>query len=426
MTEIKPFKGTRYNSKLVDLSMVVAPPYDVINEEQQEMYYKKHPYNVIRLILGKQHVDDNEMNNRYTRARKFLDEWLQSGVLITDDKPSIYVYIQRFKVNNKTYERHGFIALLRLESDVFTHEKTLSKPKQDRFELMKACEANLSPIFVLYDDEKRCVECITISPKIHTLLAHIKEKDEEHIFYRVTDEKVLNTVQKMLSNKRVYIADGHHRYETAIRYRDYMFSLHGRNDNASYNYVMTYFTNVSDEGLVILPTHRVVHDVPYTDKEFLERIKPIFDVEVLHDNRGKLTLDKWTEEIEKRGKAFGVKFFGNDNFYVLYNYRQNKLKNDPTHEVLKSLDVYILNKEILEGVLNIPESSFSTGGRLSYFHKLDEAIASMKKGDMIFVLNPPSTQDVKAVALHSLNMPQKTTFFYPKLLSGLVFHLFNR
>jgi len=426
MTEIKPFKGVRYNSKLVDLSMVVAPPYDVINEAQQEMYYKRHPYNVIRLILGKQHVDDNEKNNRYTRARRFIDEWIQSHVLIKDDIPSIYVYIQRFKIHGKTYERHGFIALLRLESNVYTHEKTLSKPKEDRFELMKACEANLSPIFVLYDDEKRCVECITISPKIHTLLAHIKEENEEHFLYSVTDEKVINTVKNMLSKQRVYIADGHHRYETAIRYRDYMFSLYGRNEDASYNYIMAYFTNISDEGLVILPTHRVVHDVSYSNEEFLEKVKPIFDVSIFSERSDKPVLDKWIKEIEKGGKAFGVKFYGDDHLYILHNYRQNRLKNDPTHDVLKSLDVFILNKEILEGILGIPESTFTSGGKISYFHELDEALVSMKAGDVIFVLNPPSAKDVKAVALHSLNMPQKTTFFYPKLLSGLVFHMFNQ
>lgn len=426
MTEVKPFRGTRYNDKMVDISMVVAPPYDVINETQQDMYYERHPYNVIRLILGKHHIDDNESNNRYTRARRFLDEWLSSGVLITDETPSIYVYIQRFKIHDRVHERHGFIALLRLESDVYTHEKTLSKPKQDRFELMKACEANLSPIFVLYDDEKRCVECITITPKIHTLLAHIKEGEEQHFFYKVTDEKVINTVQNMLSNKNVYIADGHHRYETAIRYRDFMFSLHGRNDNASYNYVMAYFTNVSDEGLVILPTHRVVHDISYKEKEFLEKIKFIFDVKIFSDKNDKTTLEEWMKAIKQYGKAFGIKFFSSSKLYILYNYKKNKLKDDPTHEVLKSLDVYILNKEILEGILNISPDAFSTGKKLSYFHELDEAISSMKEGDMIFVLNPPTTMDVKAVALHALNMPQKTTFFYPKLLSGLVFHLFNR
>ncbi len=425
MTEIKPFKGTRYNSKLVDPSVVVAPPYDVINEAQQEMLYKKHPYNTIRLILGKQHDDDNEKNNRYTRARKFIDEWTQSNVLIRDSAPSIYLYVQKFTIHGKAYERHGFVTLMRLESDIYTHEKTLAKPKEDRFELMKACEGNMSPIFVLYDDEKRCVECITISPAIHTLIAHIKEGDEEHFFYRITDEKIINTVQKLLSDQRVYIADGHHRYETAIRYRDYMFSQHGKNEQASYNYVLAYFTNISDQGLVILPTHRIVHEVPYTEEEFIKKLKPVFDVKLFGSTMDKTAIHDWEKEIERSGKACGVRFYGTDNLYILYNYRQNSLKNDPTPEALKSLDVFILNKEILEGILNIPESTFSTGGRLSYFHELDTALTSMKPGDVAFVLNAPSAKDVKAVALKGLNMPQKTTFFYPKLLSGLVFHMFN-
>ncbi len=425
MTEIKPFKGTRYNSTKADISMVVAPPYDVINETQQEMLYKKHPYNVIRLILGKQHEDDNEKNNRYTRARKFIDEWLQSEVLIKDERPSIYLYIQKFKINGTMYERHGFVTLMRLESEIYTHEKTLSKPKQDRFELMKACEGNMSPIFVLYDDEKRCIECITITPSIHTLIAHLQEGDEEHFFYRITDEKIITTVKKLLANQRVYIADGHHRYETAIRYRDYMVSLHGRDEQASYNYVLAYFTNISDNGLVILPTHRVVHDIPFTEQEFLGKLKPLFEVTLFGSTADKAAVDGWVRAIQGYNKACGCKFYGSNNLYILHNYRPGRLVNDPTHEALKSLDVYILNKEILEGVLNIPEQTFSTGGRLSYFHEIDSGLAGMKPGDAAFILNAPSANDVKAVALNSLNMPQKTTFFYPKLLSGLVFHLFK-
>lgn len=425
MTEIRPFKGTRYNESMVDLSQVVAPPYDVINEQQQEILYKKHPHNVVRLILGRQHEGDNDKNNRYSRARKFIEEWKQTSVLIKDNQPAIYLYIQRFRAKGKMYERHGFITLMKLGSEVYTHEKTLSKPKEDRFELMKACEGNLSPIFVLYDDEKKCVECITISPAIHTLLAHIKEGDEEHFFYRITEEKIIDTVKKMIGGQRVYIADGHHRYETAIRYRDYMSSTHARDENASYNYIMAYFTNISDPGLVILPTHRVVHDIEHNEKEIIERLKTCFDVNLLTNKQGIDSIHAWVKEIENHGKAFGVKFYGSDNLYILHNYRPQRLKDDTTPDALKSLDVYILNKEILEGILNIPEQSFSAGGRLSYFHELESALVSMKAGDAAFVLNAPTAKDVKDVALKSLNMPQKSTFFYPKLLSGLVFHMFN-
>ncbi len=425
MTEIRPFRGTRYNDKLLDLSQVVAPPYDVISEVQQEALYKKHPYNVVRLILGRQHEGDGDNNNRYSRAKKFIEEWKQTNVLVSDDRPSIYLYIQRFKAKGRMFERHGFVTLMRIGSDVYTHEKTLSKPKEDRFELMKACAANLSPIFVLYDDEKRCVECITISPAIHTLLAHIKEGDEEHFFYRITDEKIIGTVEKLIGRQKTYIADGHHRYETAIRYRDYRTSMHGRDDDAGYNYVMSYFTNISDPGLVILPTHRVVHGITSSERELVDRLKACFEVEMLSGTGGGDRVQSWVREIEARGKAFGFKLHGSDNHYVLHGYRPLRLRDDPTPEALKSLDVYILNKEILEAVLGIPEQSFSSGGRLSYHHELDSALMSMKEGDAVFVLNAPTAGDVKAVALGGLNMPQKTTYFYPKLLSGLVFHLFG-
>ena len=224
---------------------------------------------------------------------------------------------------------------------------------------------------------------------------------------------------------RVYIADGHHRYETAIRYRDYMVSLHGRDEQASYNYVLAYFTNISDNGLVILPTHRVVHDIPFTEQEFLGKLKPLFEVTLFGSTADKAAVDGWVQAIQGYNKACGCKFYGSNNLYILHNYRPGRLVNDPTHEALKSLDVYILNKEILEGVLNIPEQTFSTGGRLSYFHEIDSGLAGMKPGDAAFILNAPSANDVKAVALNSLNMPQKTTFFYPMLLSGLVFHLFK-
>ncbi len=426
MTEIKPFRGARYNSGTVDLSLAVAPPYDVINDDQQEMLYKRYPHNVVRLILGKVYENDNKENNRYTRARKFIDAWERSGVLIRDELPSIYLYIQRFKIQNKTYERHGFITLIKLDSDIYTHEKTLSKPKKDRLELMKACEGNLSPVFVLYDDEKRCVECITISPAIHTMLAHIKEDDEEHFLYRITDEKIINTVETMIADRKVYIADGHHRYETAKNYRDYMFSIHGKDDNADYNYIMAYFTNISDAGLVILPTHRVVCNVKFSEQEFVEKFRSCFDVKLFNSEHTDDAINAWIKEIKNSGRAFGVKCYGSDNLYILYNYRPKRLLNDTTAAALKSLDVYILNKEILEGILNIPEQSFSSGGSVSYFHEPNKALTSLRSGDVAFILNAPSKEDVKAVALNSLNMPQKTTFFYPKLLSGLVFHLFNR
>ncbi len=425
MTEIKPFRGTRYNDKMVDLSLIVAPPYDVIDSVMQDALYKRHPYNVVRLELGKVHDTDDDGNNRYTRARKFMDEWRQADVLVTDEAPSIYLYVQKFRIHGAVYERHGFMTLMKLESDVYTHEKTLSKPKQDRFELMKSCACNMSPVFLLYDDEKRCIECLTINPAIHTLLAHIREGDEEHFFYRISDGKIINTVTKLLAEQRAFIADGHHRYETAIRYRDYMTSLHGHDDGAGYNYMMAYFTNISDPGLVILPTHRVVHGVPYKEQELLDRLKPVFDARLFGKHKNGADIASWVKEIEGSGKAFGVKFHGSDNLYILHNYRQARLKGDPTPDALKSLDVYILNKEILEGVLGIPESTFATGGRLSYFHELDSALGSMKPGDVTFVLNAPTAKDVKSVALNMLNMPQKTTFFYPKLLSGLVFNVFN-
>ncbi len=425
MTEIKAFNGTRYNNIIIDIAKVVAPPYDVINETQQDVFYKMHPYNVIRLILGKQHEDDNENNNRYTRAKRFIDEWKEKGILIRDDEPSIYLYVQKYKIGNKNYERRGFIALMRLDSEIYKHEKTLTKPKEDRFELMKTCNGNLSPIFVLYDDKKKCVECITINPKIHIPIAHLKDGEVEHFFYKVPDKKIISIITDMIGKQRVYIADGHHRYETALKYRDYMFSKYGKDDDADYNYVMSYFTNMSDDGLVILPTHRVVHNVKYRDEEVLDKLRAGFSIKQFLAAPDKNKIEQWLSEIGKNNKGFGVKFYDSDKLYILYDYKPFNLKKDNSSDVLKSLDVYILNKEILEHIFDIGEVDLSRGEKLSYFHNINEALNSMIKGDVIFVLNPPSAMDVKAVALASLTMPQKTTFFYPKLLSGLVFNFFN-
>jgi uncharacterized protein (DUF1015 family) len=253
----------------------------------------------------------------------------------------------------------------------------------------------------------------------------LKDGEVEHFFYKVPDKKIISIITDMIGKQRVYIADGHHRYETALKYRDYMFSKYGKDDDADYNYVMSYFTNMSDDGLVILPTHRVVHNVKYRDEEVLDKLRAGFSIKQFLAAPDKNEIEQWLSEIGKNNKGFGVKFYDSDKLYILYDYKPFNLKKDNSSDVLKSLDVYILNKEILEHIFDIGEVDLSRGEKLSYFHNINEALNSMIKGDVIFVLNPPSAMDVKAVALASLTMPQKTTFFYPKLLSGLVFNFFN-
>lgn len=422
MAKIYAFRGIRYNQKVVgDLSQVVTQPYDRIGEKEEAEYLRRSPYNFVRLIGTKIPPKDE---SEYEKRAELFRAWLSQEVLIRDEKPGFYLYRVRFTHDGKSYERLGFVALLDLrESQVKKHERTLRGPKEDRLKLFRATEAHLEHIFLLYRDPKRRATEALLSAASGRP-PDMTAKDDFgnlHEMWHISDPGAIQAVQEALGPLPVYIADGHHRFETAGIFMEECFQKGWKPlGPESFTSIPVTLVNVAEPGCVIRPTPRVVHDLPRFDlREFLNKAKEGFDVEELVDFSA-------AQEFLAQGRARGEKVFvayAEGRFFGL------KLKKDPLTVVpgehspaWKRLDVAILHKAILEKILGIDEETLSRGTNVEYTHTAQEAVALMDegKGQIAFLLNPTQVEDVLAVADAGEPMPQKSTDFYPKLLSGLV------
>ncbi|HBT20009.1 MAG TPA: DUF1015 domain-containing protein [Peptococcaceae bacterium] len=431
MAEIKPFKGIRYNTKKIkNLEDVVTPPYDVIDEQAQEKYYNRHPYNIIRLELGKTSPTDTPENNRYTRAKEFYDRWLEEDILIRDKEPSIYFYEQGFSCGGRQYKRRGFFCAVKLEeyskNIILPHEETLPKAKEDRLNLMRQCRANFSPIFGLYIDKEKNEE--EIFQKLNTIqpdIEFIDENGQSHKIWAISDSGITQKFQSLLKDKQIFIADGHHRYETALQ-----FSREMNTENAGY--VMMTLVNIYDSGLVIFPTHRLLKNLKEfeTDK-FLNSLKKHYETEsILFDELdNENTLPAAAEKIRKALAAnsdqfhrFGI-YLGGKYVHFINIHKSNEQPADPSKsQAWNSLDVTVLQKMILEKLLGIGEKERKEGNFLKYVRDEVEAILDVQRGicQAALLVNPTKIDEVIAVAKSGEKMPQKSTYFYPKLITGLV------
>ena len=415
MTYIKPFKGLTYNKeKINDLSRVVCPPYDVISPEEQEAYHNLHPFNFIHIILSKDKESDHKADNKYTRAKKNYDEWIQKGILVEDSKPCLYYYKQEYTIRGQKYSRLGFISLMKLEdpkdSKVFPHENTHSKAKEDRLRLWSTLKANLSPIFVCFSDKTKKVQKIFVQ-KVSLSKPFIDVVDNDrvrHILWRLDDPALIEEIKDSLLDQHLFIADGHHRYEVALEYRRHRLSeLSKSNGQEPFNYVMTYFTNMDSSDLMIFPMHRIIRKLT-AHMDFLgeffriDRVKTKEDLLIILAKAG------------QNEHAFGL--------YTREGIKLLRLKNrlmidDIVKEGSKEfrhLDATILKYFILDR-LNIKSDD------IMYTKDLHEAtgLVDESKADASFIMNPVKIQQLKAIALNGERMPPKTTYFYPKVLSGL-------
>ncbi len=428
MAEIIPFVGLRYNkSKIANLASVMTPPYDIIDEKSQARYYAESPVNIIRLELGLVFPDDNEKNNRYTRAKKYLDRWLEDETLLPEAKPAMYVYQQEFPGARGTVTRSGFICGLKLqdytEGSVLPHEETLSKPKADRLQLMQATQCNFSSIFGLYSDPEKLVDN-ALRQAIEGRepdLDIIDEAGESHRLWVVTDDNTLQTVSTNLRDQQIFIADGHHRYETALEYSKQM----RESGHQGYDYVMATLVNLYDEGLVILPTHRVVRNVHHLDLEvFKSALAEVFTVQEFDSSEG---LSGFMDELARRGRkkhVFGL-YTQEKSLYFLTIKNMNQAKSRMPKEMSdswKKLDVALLDHLVLSQMLGIKEDDRRSQNNINYTRDGEWATARVDDGShqLAFLLNPTKVQEVVAVAMAGDKMPQKSTYFYPKLLTGMV------
>jgi uncharacterized protein (DUF1015 family) len=442
MARIYPFRATRYNPTALRVEDVVTQPYDKITPAMQQVYYGRSPYNLVRIILGLPELfDEPGVNDVYTRAARDFREWRSNGILQTDNDPSLFAYSQRFQVPGRPgemCERRGFIALGGLEDYsakvVFRHEQTLSRPKCDRLNLLKATRAHFGQIFMLYSDPALSIERILFD----NFQPDVEVTDDYGVLHRVgrvTDPQVLRLVIGSMADKKLIIADGHHRYETALNYakehapahvahtreRDLASTLpHAPYPEAA---VMMTFVNMDSEGLLILPTHRVVFDLAGFDANaFLERAAPYFTIEKLCTSDPE-QLTHRLAKASQQGTAFvAVLTHGPHLLATKAEAVAKPLSRLPERQ--RQLDVTQLHSLVLEQLLGMSEESIRDQRNLRYLRDAGEAIDQVTRGtaQAAFLMNPVTLQELREIAFNGEVMPQKSTDFYPKLLSGIAIY----
>jgi uncharacterized protein (DUF1015 family) len=436
MAIVSPFRAWRYNPERVPVQQVVTQPYDKITPEMQEGYYQSSTYNLVRIILGKKQPGDGEAENVYTRAAASFQDWRQTGILKRDGEPSIYRYSQTFRVPGATgttgttgsAERQGFIALGRIEEYsagvVFRHEQTLAKPKADRLDLLRASRAHFGQIFMLYSGAGKVDAMLDSAapPEIEVT----DEYGAIHRVWRVSDPAVITAVREHMRDRKLIIADGHHRYETALTYRNERRAgaETGTGLPAPYDSVMMTLIDMDAPGLVILPTHRLVFGLGhFSPEQFQGDARKFFNVEEVDSG---IDAARATAILQNAGhagtallaalpgrvfllhtpKAIGTPLFGR------FSLRQ------------QALDVVQLHRCLLEGVLKISEEAIRNQRHVSYCREAAEALSQVHSGaaQAAFLMNPVRMQQVRDIALAGEVLPQKSTDFYPKLLSGLTIY----
>jgi uncharacterized protein (DUF1015 family) len=448
MPTVSAFRGIRYDLGHVgSLSDVIAPPYDVIDPELQDQLYKKHPANVVRLILNRDEPGDDEQSNRYTRAARFFKNWQREGVLFEEGQPAIYVYHQVFVEGGTTFTRRGFMSRVRLErigeGNIHPHEETHSGAKADRFKLWKACRANLSQIFGLYPDPENAAQSILEAAIIgQTPLEATDHLGVLHRVWPVIDIKVITAVSGAMGGKPAYIADGHHRYETALNLRDDLAAeLAAQGEELSpehpANFVLMMCVSMSDEGMLVLPTHRLFRGLPsMTADELAAKLGDAFTTEAAGEGPER-AISLW-EEIEAEGEqgTFGL-YTAEDNRWTLARItpagrkRMADVASDHCPE-WQGLGVGILHRLLVDTLLGAPNLPAP-----KYVRALAEVPVGLKEGDfagrdltgqqgsggrfeLAALVMPATVEHIRAISNAGERMPAKSTYFYPKLLSGLV------
>lgn len=420
MSVIKPFNGLVYNpAKIADMGKVVCPPYDVISPEQEIVLKKRSPHNFIHVMLAKADAKHGEDDARYVKAGETFRQWLKDGVLIQDAKPCIYYTKQEYKVMGQRYSRMGFLAVMKIEDEkakIHPHEKTHAGAKEDRFKLWSALKAACSPIFVCFSDRQKKVEGI-FQRKIAATKPFVDVVDDDgtrNLCWRLDDPILIQEVVDTFDNQNLFIADGHHRYEVSRRYREMMLA---ENPNATgdepWNYVMTYFTNIDSRDLQIFPIHRIVRNFP-KDITFLEEL---FRIDTIKKREDLVVM------IAKAGRnehAFGLYTKKGIQLLRLKNKNQIDAFIKEGSQDYRSLDSLILKAFVFDK-LGIRSED------ITYCNKdMDECFSTVDNNDNVaaFILNPVRIEQLRSIALNGEKMPPKTTYFYPKAISGLAMYKF--
>jgi uncharacterized protein (DUF1015 family) len=438
MADIYPFRAFRYaneagkDSQQASVAQVVTQPYDKITPEMQDRYYSASPYNLVRIILGRREVNDNPANNVYSRAATYFRDWRQQGILRQDSLPSLYAYSQSFTSPglNAKMERRGFIALGRIEDYsagiIFRHEQTLAKPKADRLDLLRATRAHFGQIFMLYEDSGQIESLLNVD--VEPDIAVTDEYGVLHRVWQVSDPQVLASVRAAMSDKKLVIADGHHRYETALTYRNERRAGSNSTEQetlAPSEFMMMTFVNMNSPALLILPTHRVVHSLDsFSEEAFRVSARAFFDIDELD-----IPLDapRATAILRECGRAgTSILAVTPNRAFLLHHPNPNTKQVFANLSIRQqSLDVVQLHKVLLENVLHLSEESIRNQQNISYVRDAAEALSYLQatpRANIVFLMNPCCASQVRDIAFSNEVMPQKSTDFYPKLLSGLTIY----
>jgi uncharacterized protein (DUF1015 family) len=420
LATLRPFQGVLYDPQRVDLSRVVAPPYDVISPADQKRYYRQDPHNVVRLIAGEVRPSDTPLDNKYTRAAGFFRDWLAEGILRREPSPRFYVYRHQFvdPINSASRSRLGIMGVVELEPfgrGVLPHEQTHARAKADRLSLTRAVVANLSPVFALYEDPQSAVGPI-IAPVMADppRMSMTSEDGDHHAIWSLEGGERFAQLAEVFRTSTLFIADGHHRYETALNFRDYQHKQHPEaTPDAAFNYVLMLLADVRDPGLTILPTHRVLHDLDGFDAgglvgrlserhRVVRRESPVDLLAAMrHSGRHRI------------GMALPP-----TSWYTI------DIDQAAATDPVSRLDVSILHREILERELGLTPAELEEERYLTYSRDVDGVLKRVEAGtaQAAFLLRPPAVQDVVEVARAGQVMPQKSTYFFPKPASGIVFN----
>ena len=433
MAEIKPFQGLRYNSSQIkDLAPVICPPYDVLSMVDQQHCYQKNPYNAIRLEQAL--IDENQPEDKYTYSSCLLNQWREDGILQLDRQPAFYLHLHHFQHQDKKWKRLGLIARVRLEGKesgvVRPHEGTLAAAKDDRLRLLRACQANISPIFALYNDNGKVSSILSDLVKRQPGAVASTDSGESHKLWTITEPEQIASLQSIFKSLTLYIADGHHRYETALNYRDERRrSLAHFNGEEAFNYVMMTLVKTADPGLLILPVHRLVRGVvPKILSALNKKLKDLFKIEeyTLGTGGPNSSVQQLLDTMKKRGEsgiAIGLYGLKPKTFMILHRQEAIPVELMPPHTspAYRELEVSVLRHLVLEGMLGLGE------GDLTYTSQAAEALGRVASGEyqIAFLLNPMGVDKLQAVADAGERLPGKSTYFYPKLPTGLVINLLD-
>ncbi len=421
MAEIKGYKGLRFNcEKAGKIEELVCPPYDIISDQQREEYIKTNPHNIIRLELPK--GDD-----KYNKAAEILKDWLEKGILVKEDKPAIYIYEEEFTAYGERKAIKGIICRVKLEEFskgiILPHEFTLSKAKEDRLNLMKATNCNFSQIYSLYmDGGKNTLGKIDSLSKSEP---DIQLQDNDNVTHRmwiIKDEKAIADICSDFADRKLYIADGHHRYETALNYRNYLREQGLAKEGDACDYQMMMLVDMEHPGLVVFPTHRLVRNLDsFNAERVIDGCKEYFDVTEHSDIN---TIESTLMELYNQGKKAYAFYCGGSSYKLLVLKDNNIIKKllPNASTATQQLDVTILHTLILEKIFGIDAENMAKQINLTYTKIFDEAISSVQQGNSqcAFILNPTRVSEIREVASNGEKMPQKSTYFYPKMITGLV------